>query len=73
MKTATFIRLAQQITEYAPNKDYFGYVVNVVEPYKDQAADYYHISEFAVVHYAYQIAESLEKLGCVVIPEGLTD
>ena len=69
MNTATFIKLGQQIVEHAPGNDYIGYVENVVVPYKDQAADYYNDSEFAVEHYSYIIAESLETLGFIVIPD----
>ena len=73
MNTATFIRLASDIVQHAPKNDYQGYVENVVEPYKDQAAEYYGVSEFAVVHYSYLIAASLETLGCTVIPDNLTN
>ena len=71
MNTATFIRLGSDIVEHARTHGYTEYVEHKIEPYKDQGADYYKVSEFDLVRRAYQIAESLETIGCVVIPEDL--
>jgi len=81
MNTAQFIRFAADITEHGkPCGCYHDYVENVVEPYSDQAADYYgagnnkpSIGAFILVEYAYKIAHDLDTIGCVVIPETLTD
>jgi len=71
MNTATFIRLGSDIVEHARTHGYTEYVENVIEPHKGQAADYYQVNHYELVRRAYQIAENLETIGCIVIPEDL--
>ena len=73
MNTAQFIKFASDITEHGKPSGYYEYVENIIEPNKNDAADYYGIRPYEVSKYADHIAHNLETLGFVVIPEELND
>ena len=73
MNAAQFIRLASDITEYGKPCGYYEYVDNIINQNRNDAAKYYGVRPYEITRYAEMIAKSLENIGCVVIPECLTN
>ena len=73
MNTAQFIRRASDITEHGKPCGYYEYVENIINPNRNDAAKYYGVRPYEITRYAEMIASNLETIGCVVIPETLSD
>ena len=68
MKTATFIKLANDIQEFAPTNDLIGYVDNVIIPNANQAAKYYEVPVIEIISNASKIALDITVYGYVTLP-----